>query len=233
MPEIIAGILGGMGPEATVDLMQRIIRLTPAMDDIDHIRCIVDNNPKVPSRIKALIEKTGESPGPVMADMARRLEAWGAHFLAIPCNTAHYYRPEVQAAVNIPVLDLIDITALKVKELFPCCQRVGILASTAVRMTGLYENRFKEDGVEVVFPEEPDQDALLGIIKKVKAGKPVSETGLDFDAVCKRLLQPKGPADVLIIACTELSVIADALTVDFLDAAEVLAAHIVKLAKTD
>ncbi len=87
-PEKVVGIIGGMGPEATVDLMRRIIANTPALDDIDHIRCIVDNNPKIPSRIKALIEADGESPGPVMAAMGKSLEAYGVDFLAIPCNTA-------------------------------------------------------------------------------------------------------------------------------------------------
>ena len=80
MKEKIAGIIGGMGPEATVDMMQRIIRLTPADDDRDHVRVIVDNNPKVPSRIKAIIEQDGSDPGPCLADMAQRLEAWGADF---------------------------------------------------------------------------------------------------------------------------------------------------------
>ena len=106
MTEKIVGILGGMGPEATVDLMQRIIRLTRAVDDIDHIRCIVDNNPKVPSRIKAIIEGDGEDPGPCMADMANRLETWGADFLVIACNTAHFYYNAVQDAVDIPVINL-------------------------------------------------------------------------------------------------------------------------------
>src|SRR5210317_1086324 len=109
--EKTVGILGGMGPEATVDLMRRIIRLTPALDDADHIRCIVDNNPKVPSRIKAIIEGDGEDPGPCMADMGRRLESWGADFLVIACNTAHFYYGAVQQAVNIPVVNLIDLVA--------------------------------------------------------------------------------------------------------------------------
>ncbi len=100
--ERTVGILGGMGPEATIDLMQRIIRLTPALDDADHIRCIVDNNPKVPSRIKAIIEGDGEDPGPCMADMGRRLGAWGADFLAIACNTAHYYYDAVRASRRYP-----------------------------------------------------------------------------------------------------------------------------------
>ena len=89
----IVGILGGMGPEATVELMRRVIELTPANDDCDHIRMLVDNNPKVPSRIKALLEGNKESPLPVLIDMALGLEKSGADFLVMPCHTAHAYYP--------------------------------------------------------------------------------------------------------------------------------------------
>ena len=135
--EKTVGIIGGMGPEATIDLMQRILRLTPApkgkdMDDIDHIRCLVDNNPKIPSRIKAIIDKDGVDPGPFIADMAKGLESWGADFLAIPCNTAHYYYDIVQSAVNIPVINLIDIVCHHIGTHFPDHDKIGILASTAV-----------------------------------------------------------------------------------------------------
>ncbi|MFW6037888.1 MAG: aspartate/glutamate racemase family protein, partial [Desulfonatronovibrio sp.] len=109
MAEKIAGILGGMGPEATVDLMNRVIKATPAKDDEDHIRMVVDNNPKVPSRIKALIQGDGSSPGPCLREMARKLESWGVDFLAMPCNTAHFYHQEIQEAVSIPVLDMISL----------------------------------------------------------------------------------------------------------------------------
>ncbi|MGD9264437.1 MAG: aspartate/glutamate racemase family protein, partial [Lysobacterales bacterium] len=68
------GILGGMGPAATVDLMRRVIDLTPATDDKDHIRMLVDNNPQVPSRIRAILEGSGEDPGAVLANMAANLE---------------------------------------------------------------------------------------------------------------------------------------------------------------
>jgi aspartate racemase len=128
MEEKIVGIIGGMGPEATVDLMKRVIRATPAADDIDHIRMVVDNNPKVPSRIKALVERTGESPVPCMAEMARRLTAWGVDFLAIPCNTAHYYYDQVRAAVTIPVLNMVDRTTARVIDENPKIRRVGLLA---------------------------------------------------------------------------------------------------------
>jgi len=108
-----------MGPEATVDLMLRVIKATPATDDQDHIHMLVDNNPKVPSRIKARLHGSGESPAPVLVSMARRLADWGADFLAIPCNTVHHYLREVQKAVDIPVLDWMADNEFVQKELTP------------------------------------------------------------------------------------------------------------------
>ena len=227
--EKIVGILGGMGPEATVDLMQRIIRLTPALDDMDHIRCIVDNNPKVPSRIKAIIEGDGEDPGPCMADMGRRLESWGAHFLVIACNTAHYYYDAVQNAVKIPVINLIDLVSNHVKVNFPEHDKVGILASPAVAMTGLYAKRFKELGIEDVWPDPDYQERLLNIIKEIKKGNTGSKVRKDYEKVCENLLH-KG-ANIAIIACTELSALGADLPINAIDAAQVLARQIVQVAK--
>lgn len=227
--EKIVGILGGMGPEATVDLMQRIIRLTPALDDIDHIRCIVDNNPKVPSRIKAIIEGDGEDPGPCMADMGKRLETWGADFLAIACNTAHYYYDAVRDAVNIPVINLIDLVSNHVKVNFPDHDKVGILASPAVAMTGLYAKRLKKLGIEDVWPDPDYQERLLKVIKEIKKGNTGSTVRDDYGKVCENLLY-KG-AEIAIIACTELSALGGALPINALDAAEILALEIVQVAK--
>lgn len=226
--EKIVGILGGMGPEATVDLMQRIIRLTPALDDADHIRCIVDSNPKVPSRIKAIIEGGGEDPGPCMADMGRRLESWGADFLVIACNTAHHYYDAVQQAVDIPVINLIGLVTRHVKGHFPDQDRVGILASPAVAMTGLYAQRFKPMGIEDVWPDPDHQERLLGIIKAVKQGDTGERVRADYAGVCENLKQ-RG-ASLAIIACTELSALGGTLPIDCVDAAEVLANEIVQVA---
>jgi aspartate racemase len=226
--EKIVGILGGMGPEATVDLMQRIIRLTPALDDADHIRCIVDNNPKVPSRIKAIIEGGGEDPGPCMADMGRRLESWGADFLVIACNTAHYYYDVVQQAVNIPVINLIDLVAGYVKDNFPNHRKIGMLASPAVAMTGLYTQRFSRLGIEDVWPDPDHQASLLSIIKAIKKGDTGSPVRDDYKRVAENLMQ-KG-AEISLIACTELSALGGDLPLPSLDAAEILAIEIVQVA---
>ena len=227
--EKIVGILGGMGPEATVDLMQRIIQLTPALDDIDHIRCIVDNNPKVPSRIKAIIEGDGEDPGPCMADMARRLESWGADFLAIACNTAHYYYEAVSNAVKIPVINLIDLVVSHVKQTSPECSKIGILASPAVRMTGLYERRFHAAGIEVVYPGPVFQERLFNVIKAIKTGDTSVEVVQTYKEICENL--NSSGVESVIIACTELSVISSDLPFESIDSAEILAREIIAVAK--
>ena len=227
--EKLVGILGGMGPEATIDLMQRIIRLTPALDDIDHIRCVVDNNPKVPSRIKAIIDGEGEDPGPCMADMGKRLERFGADFLVIACNTAHFYYDAVQEAVNIPVINLIDIVSHHVKINFPEQDRIGILASPAVAMTELYAKRFKKLGIKDIWPDPDYQDSLFTVIKEVKKGNTSSTVRDTYGKVYAHLAK-KG-IKTAIIACTELSALDSSLPINTIDAAQVLAVEIVQIAK--
>ncbi|WP_107851052.1 cysteate racemase [Oceanimonas marisflavi] len=225
------GVIGGMGPEATVDLMRRVIALTPAGDDADHIHMLVDNNPKVPSRIKALIEGTGESPGPFMAEMARGLERAGVDFLVIPCNTAHMYHAEVAEAVQIPVVNILDVTVRHVLERHPNIKKVGLLASTAVEMTRLYHEKFAQKGVRVLFPEAEQQHDVMTLIREVKA------KSYDYDSLARynaaaTALKERG-AECLILACTELSVIADKLVSDIpvYDASQLLAEHIVDQVK--
>lgn len=200
------GILGGMGPQATVLLMQKLIDAVPAADDADHIPLIVDQNPQVPSRIRRLIEGVGEDPAPVLADMARRLVAGGAEALAMPCNTAHHYAPEIRAAVKVPFLDMVDLSATRAATLAGVDGTVGILASPAVRRIGLFDARLARFGVRAAYPA--DEDALLGAIRQIKAAGAGPEAQAVLRAASKGLLQ-RG-ASVQMIACTEFSLISDA-----------------------
>ncbi len=218
------GILGGMGPEATIDLMRRIVAHTRAQDDADHVHCLVDNNPQVPSRIKVLLEGGTVSPGPCMAAMGRGLEAQGADFLCIACNTAHNWRDEVARAVNIPVLDMIALAAAEAARRAPKA-RAGILASPAVRLTGLYEAPCRGQGLEPVFADEAEEARLLGVIRAIKAGRTGDDVRADLKRVVENVLN-KG-AGVLIAACTELGVIGVEAPVPVVDAAAALAAAIV------
>lgn len=227
--EKIVGIIGGMGPQATVDLMQRIIRATPALEDRDHIRCIVDNNPKVPSRIKAIIDGNGEDPGPCLADMAKRLEAWGADFIAIACNTAHVYYKAICQAVSIPVINMMDVVLFHLEQQYPGCLEVGILASPAIRITRLYEEKFNPAGIKVIFPDPEAEALLFDVIKKIKAGDLGPAVQKSYKRICSHL-EDKG-VTLAIIACTELSALAVQASLKTVDAAQILALKIVDMAK--
>lgn len=218
-----------MGPEATVDLLQRIIANTPALDDVDHIRCIVDNNPKIPSRIKAIMGEDGINPGPSMVEMAKRLEQWGADFLAIPCNTAHYYYDYVADAVSIPVIHLIDLVVEKIMAENRDLREVGVLGSTTIVKTGLYASRFAKQGVTVVYPDAADQEQLFALIRAVKKGDTGRAVAASFIEICTGLAR-RG-VTICILGCTELGVIRADLPITSIDAAEVLAREIVAVVK--
>ena len=202
------GILGGMGPEATVLLMQKIIAATPARDDADHIPLIVDQNPQVPSRIAYLIDERGEDPGPVLAAMAHRLQAAGAEALAMPCNTAHHFAPAIRAAVTIPFIDMVALSVAHAATLAGKAGRIGILASPAVRKVGLFDAPCAAAGLTPLYPA--DEVATLATIRRIKAEGPsaAARTGL---AAAATALQDQG-ATVQMIACTEFSLIADAVS---------------------
>lgn len=200
------GILGGMGPEASILLMQKVLAAVPARDDADHVPLIVDQNPQVPSRIRHLIEGGGPDPGPVLAAMARRLVAGGAEALAMPCNTAHHYAPAIRAAVDMPFLDMIALAADHAATLAGPGGRVGILASPAVRRAGVFDQALDVHGLQAAYPA--DEAALLAAIRRLKAEGPGAGARDALRAASSELLA-RGVA-VQMIACTEFSLIAEA-----------------------
>ena len=204
------GILGGMGPAATILVMQKVLAAVQAQDDADHIPLIVDQNPQVPSRIRHLLDGTGEDPGPALADMARRLVAGGAQALAMPCNTAHHYAAAIRAAVSVPFLDMV---ALSVAHAAPHVARggqVAILASPAVRKVGLYDIALAKHGLTAVYPA--DEATMLTAIRQIKA-KGAQPDARQTLLTASRGLAARG-ASVQLIACTEFSLIADSVAPD-------------------
>jgi aspartate racemase len=201
------GIIGGMGPEATALLMNRIIAATPAADDADHVPMFVDNNPQIPSRIAALIEGRGEDPGPVIAGMASKLEAFGAEALAMPCNTAHHYADMIRAAVTIPFLDMVQMSAARMAAQMGSCARIGMLASPAVRITGIFDRAFAGTGCEPLYLK--DDARLLSLIRHIKKGGSLQEASASMLRL-SGMLQDEG-ADGLLVSCSELSLVSAAL----------------------
>jgi len=222
----VVGIIGGMGPEATVDLMRRVIAKTPVRDDQDHIHLIVESNPKIPSRIAHLIDGTGPDPTPELMRIAANLQRAGADALAIPCNTAHAYADAIRRAVSIPLLEMVSLTVEEIASAGHA--RVGLLASTAVHNTALYETAFSAHGIAALRP--PRQEEVMALIKAVKRG----DTGAQAQAALGHIaLEMADRADVLLIGCSELSVIAAGIAVPFVDSLDVLAQAVVSFASKD
>jgi aspartate racemase len=104
-------ILGGLGPEATVFLFQKILEHTPASRDQDHLRILIDNNPKIPERLPAILG-AGADPVPKMVASGLALERAGADFIVIPCVSAHYFLPELSRRLNLPIISMLNETAV-------------------------------------------------------------------------------------------------------------------------
>ena len=197
------GVLGGMGPEATVLFQQRLIDATPARDDADHLPLIVDMNPQVPSRISFLLEGRGADPAPVLAQMARRLHAAGAEALVMPCNTAHSFASAIEAATPLPLLSMVAASC----DAATGARSIGIIGSPALRRTGVFEATIGDCGATALYPA--NEDALLAAIRDIKAGRSVSEARAAMRNAADDLLS-RG-ADALLVACSEFSLHADAL----------------------
>lgn len=222
------GVIGGVGPMATVYYMQRVIEMTKAGCDQEHINMLVFNDCDIPDRTAFITEKSPDNPLPVMVEDAKRLEAAGCEFVVIPCNTAHYFYDKLEQAVEIPVVNIVEETIRYAKARVQDLSCVGIMATTGTIVTGTYQKYAERAGLSFAVPDENEQNLLMQIIYDgVKAGKPVPRA--DFDRVANHL-RAKG-AHCLILGCTELSVLKRDLPIndpDVLDSIDVLASETVR-----
>jgi aspartate racemase len=229
MNEKVVGVLGGMGPEATVELMRRVITATPVEDDSDHIHMIVDNNTKVPSRIKALHEKEGNSPAPILISMAQRLEQAGCDLLVMPCNSAHHYLPQIQNAISIPLWDMIRMTFEYAAADLGENRTLGLLGSPSIRSVALYESYAQRYGMQIIYPS--NNDALLEIVRAIKSRRFGIEEKSLLQFAMNELSQT---ADAVILACTEFSLIGSQLLdgTELYDPLQILSDKIVEHVKS-
>lgn len=202
------GILGGMGPLATADLFRKIVTMTKAGCDNDHIRIYIDNNASIPDRTTAIVSG-GQDPTPAMADSLKKLEACGADCIIMPCNTAHYFLPRLQAMTQIPFLSMLEATAVSCAAQFPG-KTAAILATRGTLSTGLYEAALQAQGVPYLVPNAAQQDALMRVIYDgVKADAAPEAYRADMESVIESLTACG--ADYFILGCTELPLAADLL----------------------
>ena len=202
------GILGGMGPLATADLFRKIVLLTDAARDNDHIRIYIDDNASIPDRTAAILSG-GADPLPAMTDSLRKLEACGADCIIMPCNTAHYFLPRLQALTAVPFLSMLEATASACRVRFPG-RTAAVLATKGTLAAGLYQKALSSQQVPFLIPAPSEQDALMRVIYDgVKAGRAPDSYRADMESVL-RALSVQG-ADYFILGCTELPLAAELL----------------------
>lgn len=197
----IAGVLGGLGPVATVDFMQRVIDLTPVECEQDHVHMLVDQNPSVPNRQDAIMHG-GESPAAALAAMALRLQKSGADFLVMPCNTAHAFEDDIINATEIPFVSIVEAA---MDELPATCKRVGILETPACRKARLYQREFANSDRILESLGEAQCKELMRVVYEVKSGRLGSEQRSEIKSLVAALLA-RG-VEAIIVACTEIPLI--------------------------
>lgn len=219
----VLGVLGGMGPAATLDFLAKLQAATPVSREQDHLRVLVDINPKVPDR-----NVDGSDPGPVLAAMAAGLSASGAQVLAIACNTAHAYAQEVRAS-GLPLIDMLETAGLAARA-----QGAGVAGVLGTSLAlGLYRDRFSQLGLEVVTLDDHEQVEFMALLYRIKRGDVGQASREAMAALAHRLIN-KG-AQAVIAGCTEVPLVLSQteLSTPFLDATQSLAVRCVEVCLAD
>jgi aspartate racemase len=218
----VLGVLGGMGPAATARFYQRLVAQTRALQDQHHVPVFISADPRVPDRARAVLG-TGPSPVPAMMRGVRMLQQAGASTIALPCNTAHAFLPELESQSGADFIDMIGATVSDCRRLQPETTTVGVLATRGTRAAQLYEAAAQSVGLSIVHVDEPTQEELVDrAILMLKAGGPRTVAHGLIEEATQRLRD--AGAQVAIAACTELSLVFQAIaaTLPSIDSTESL-----------
>lgn len=220
-----------MGPEATAYFFDLIVKKTRAKKDGDHIPIIIMNNPEIPDRTAAIIGD-GESPLPHLIKTAKKLEKAGAHFLVIPCITAHHYYPEITKKIDIPLIHMIRETINHIMIRLPGISRFGLLATTGTLKIQLFQQELEKIKSRIITPDSEQQnkvmEAIYGITG-IKAG--YKDFPREILTYTTNQLQKEG-AQAIIAGCTEIALVAEEITFDLpvINPLKILASASIKMA---
>lgn len=197
----VLGILGGMGPMASCLLYETITKATVAQCDQDHLDILLYSHASMPDRTHAIAHGKEEEMIARLVEGCKKLEAMGAGLIAVPCNTSHYFLPQVAKQLTIPLLDMVTETVQVVAK--KSVKKVSILATEGTISMGLYHKGLAEQEITVVeLPCFLQEKVNHLIYQEIKAGK--TGNGEEFSLIEDYL---KGQeVDCIILACTELSV---------------------------
>ena len=222
------GIIGGMGPAATLDLFHKILKATPAKRDQDHVHIIIDNFPHIPDRTAFLLVK-GANPLPYILKSVRTLERANVDVLCMPCNTAHYFVEDIRKATPLPFISIIESTLNEIKSSFEDSKNIGLLATDGTIIGRVYHDIFEVAGDKIITPLEEEQREVMKIVYSIKAGK-MEENVQSFEEIIEHM-KFLG-SELVILGCTELPILLKYFepSITVIDATSCLAKEIVNFA---
>ncbi|WED24829.1 amino acid racemase [Vibrio sp. JC009] len=200
------GILGGMGPMATIDFARRILDKSPALSDQEHIPMIISNNPAIPDRTRCILSN-GENPLQMMLNNLQSLLVSGATKIVIPCNTAHYWLGKLQESKEASFISIIDTVAGEAQK--RKMKSVAIMATDATIQTGIYKDAILKRGMTPVHPDSLDQEKIMAGIYAVKSGR-IDEGKSLMLPIYEKLINQG--CDGVILGCTEIPLAFESLT---------------------
>jgi aspartate racemase len=217
------GVLGGMGPMATVDFMRKLTENTEAVRDQDHLPVFIYSATHVPDRTAFILGQEAD-PFPDLRAALALLEAAGADVIAIPCNTAHYWHAALQAETRVRILHIVDGVAAELARRGAEGETVALLATDGTVKTGLYQNRLAARGFSCIVPDPAHQEAVMRGIYLVKAGRMAEAEGvLQGEAEALR----RAGCRQIVMGCTEIPLALEGSEADLrsslVDATEALA----------
>ncbi len=224
----IAGVLGGLGPEATVDFLAKLVAGTDAERDQDHIRLLIDHNPTVPNRHDAIAGRDA-SVAPQLVDMATGLERSGADFLVMVCNTAHAFAEDIRAAVSVPFISIVDVTVEAVAAAGH--RQVGVMAAEGCLEAGLYQKALEAAGCEAVLWSDEELQTFMALVYRIKAGERDDDISSGIARLATSLVF--SGAEALIAGCTEIPLVLapDSAPVPLYSSTDLLVQRTIDIAK--
>jgi len=201
------GVLGGMGPEATVYFLERLVKNTEAKSDQEHVPVLVYSLPQIPNRTEAILYG-GESPLPLLISGAARMAGAGADFIVIPCITAHYFHGQIQAASPVPVMNIVEETGKSLKRGMPGLRKLGLVATSGTVRSAIFEKAKAFAQFEIVVPSAREMTRVMRALsgrRGIKAGYTSGRPRETILAVARSLVE-RG-AQAVIAGCTEIPLV--------------------------
>jgi aspartate racemase len=223
--ELVIGVLGGMGPEATANCFAKLIKNTPAGCDQDHLGIVIVNNPKIPDRTQAILENR-PSPVPALCQGVEALKNAGADFVIIPCVTVHYFLEELLEQFDLPVLSILDAVSENIRRRHPTIKTVGLLGTSGTVQSKIFQKRLAVEGIDTLVCSDSRQQQVMAAIYDIKnenAPRSPADIAGSLSEAASHLVR-RG-AQGIIAGCTEipLALAQKDVSVPYFDSLQILA----------